>query len=410
MSTPLVEAASLPSLPLTVSKTKNKIMHDQLDDLYPNPIDKYTEMLISCSDAGSVNAISSKALSDPTVYYGFAELLALTTVNEFASKALLNTLELFAYGTVLEYYSYSPATQATRKIESEISRGFYIDLTNVQLNKLKALTILNSINQHTDVGHVSTNVGADVGAIVNVTNCESKSQHSRRSRRRQIQNDQMHVPTSDSTNIVSYATLQAHLGINNSIMNSTEEIRNLEDLLMHCIYSNLLPAGTKLDQKRNAIHVKLTSNTLALDASHVLCRDVHLAHDLPIMIRTLETFYQQSKETKSKLFTSSSQIKVSRTDEIDYWKQIDLNIQLTQSMIGNGNGIGNSNVKDDGNNMEDIVKAGSMEWAISASTDRQVKRSRAATATVTGIPNSANDTAIGGAGRKTGIFGFGKRG
>jgi hypothetical protein len=71
---------------------------------------------------------------------------------------------------------------------------------------------------------------------------------------------------------------------------------------------------------------------------------------------------------------------------------------------------GNSNVIDDGNNLEDIVKAGSMEWAISASTDRQVMRSRAATATVTGIPNSANDTAIGGAGRKTGIFGFGKRG
>ena len=48
-------------------------------------------------------------------------------------------------------------------------------------------------------------------------------------------------------------------------------------------------------------------------------------------------------------------------------------------MLGNGRtGNGNDNIKtNDGDTMEDKAKVGSVEWAISASTNRQVKRSRA---------------------------------
>ena len=396
--------------------------------IHVHPIDKYIEMLSSSSsstttttttttttDAGSVNAIASKALSDPKVFSGFAELSSLPLVQQHASRALLNTLELFSFGTFQDYCSKARSSDGDGKGSQK--GGFYNRLTEAQLMKLKALTVVSTINRCNDNHDANDAVPAEVAEVV-----EAPQSQSRRSRRRQIlqqtsattaaDNSKTTPSYNNTSGIITYATLQAQLNhpntneitnntdtdtdtnTNNNNNNTKEEIRKLEDLLIHCIYSNLLPSGTKLDQKNLLITVKLQVNS-SLDASHVLCRDVHLQYDLPYMIRTLEEFSTKGKDTFNRLEGLNKRVGGKVRGDLEDWREVDLEILLKESRVGSGTGgTGGTGTGEDG---KDDGKGGMMEWSSSAGADRQVKRSRAA-------------AGGSGGGKNSGLFGFGKKG
>ena len=421
-----------------MSKSQVKKSTPVQGHIHVHPIDKYIEMLTTTStsttsssstttsDAGSVNAIASKALSDPKVFSGFAELSSLPLVQQHASRALLNTLELFSFGTFQDYCSKASSSDGDGKGSQK--GGFYNRLTEAQLMKLKALTVVSTINRCNDNDD-------DNDAVPAAVEVEVPQSQSRRSRRRQIlqqtspttaaadnSKTATSVPNNNNTNsntntntntsgIITYATLQAQLNHpntneitnnnddTNNTNNTKEEIRKLEDLLIHCIYSNLLPSGTKLDQKNLLITVKLQVNSCtSLDASHVLCRDVHLLDDLPNMIRTLEEFSHKGKDTRERLEDLNKRVGGKVRGDLEDWREVDLEILLKESRVGSGTG-GTGTGTGTGEDGKDDGKGGMMEWSSSAGADRQVKRSRA-----------AGGGGSGGGGRNSGFFGFGKKG
>lgn len=289
----------------------------------------------------STNTNVLKALSDPKVFSGFDELLhslpahqryhhqqldSSTTCTE-ASKALANTLRLFSYGTFRDYCSAEPGT--------------YIHLNERQLQKLKALTVATTVHR----------------------NCSSTL-----------------------CGIITYETLEAELGISSATM-PTDDVhhdgdhRALEDLVIHCIYSNLLPSGTKLDQKNKHVIVKLSPPGGSLypnNAANVLCRDVDLDQDLPEMINSLERFHVQGKLIREYLTQHKQSLTHITREENDHWKRIDLQLQSVQQRIRNQE-WGSASMEAAGS-----FSSSMMEWAKSSSTGtagsalpiRQVKRSR----------------------------------
>ena len=308
-----------------------------------HPIQQYISLLQSSRDNGSTNALVLKALSDPAVYSGFAEIRALPAVQQLNSsgKSLTNnTLDLFSYGT---YRDYSTAAEGT-----------YAGLTDKQLAKLKALTVVSVVHQNCDPRQNGT------GSII------GSSPQSRRSKRRsQQQQDGSASTTAASCGIVPYSALQAELGLSNS--QNSAEIRQLEDLLIHCIYSNLLPSGTKLDQKNMCLVVKLSQSS-SQDSSRVLCRDVNLEKDLPDMIEKLEVFYKHGKEVKAKLEQSLNQLQKDAHAESEEWNQIDLQMQLAKAEVGSGAGEKGARFPE--------MSGAAMEWGASPTSGRQGKRSR----------------------------------
>jgi len=309
------------------------------------------------------------ALSDPKVFTGFDELLhslpahQTSSSKETASKAIANTLRLFSYGTFRDYYSAAPGT--------------YINLNERQILKLKALTVVSAVHR----------------------NCYS-----------------------NQCGIITYETLEAELGImsssvpnNNTDTNSHNsnddedndhrKISSLEDILIHCIYANLLPSGTKLDQKNKCVIVKLSSHhpdsefsttngtshgtidATSSSSHNVLCRDVDLNQDLPEMIQSLERFHLQGKQIQEYLSQIKSSTAQSTWEQNKQWKQIDVLLQTVQERIQYSS-------KEEGEKSVPVIMQESpqqgasalssvMEWSKSSTNTsssalptRQVKRSR----------------------------------
>lgn len=306
----------------------------------------------------STNTNILNALSDPKVFTGFDELLqqqqsrpldsssSATTrtmtcsSSTEASKAIANTLRLFSYGTFRDYCSAEPGT--------------FINLNERQLQKLKALTIASVVHR----------------------TCKR-----------------------NLCGIITYETLETELGstVSSAPMENCHDDnhKSLEDLLIHCIYSNLLPCGTKLDQMNKRVLVKVSPPCIAGDgsvpihhhdsaAAHVLCRDVDLEQDLPEMIKSLENFHIQGNLIREYLMQNKQSLIQRTNEENEHWKQIDLQLQSVRQRIRN-------NSKEEGGvfPMESAsALSTAMEWAkssvgatstsSSALPTRQVKRSRGA--------------------------------
>lgn len=337
------------------------------------PIDQYTDILKSKNNASFVCTILTKALSDPRVYVGFAELRSIRTVQTVlqessAGKAMLNTLDLFSYGTYRQY--------------SSMPEGKYITLTTPQLEKLKALTVVTIVQQRCDEEAVTKSVPLD-----SVPNTVSGS--SRRNRRgRQAGGN---IMPNSSCRIIPYSVLQSELDIMQEVeaeassddSNNRREkklnIRPLEDLLIHCIYSHLLPPGTKLDQQNMALVINLSSQSLSSavsnESNHVLCRDVNVETDVTDMISKLEVFYDKGKERVLVLNKCIDKLSQDAVGDGKKWRSIEKTINETKESVSQNiePGIGENAMQMliDG----DVV--GTMNSLSSTGrSDRKVKRSR----------------------------------
>lgn len=376
-----------------------------------HPIKQYIDLLQSSADASYVRTIILKALSDPHVFTGFSELRSLPSVQKLDNAAvgapttagtsqnsLLNTLDLFSYGT---YRDYSTSAEDT-----------YVKLNNSQLLKLKALSVISVIHQHCEKNNGKTNVknGKDETAESQRT----KRRNQRLQKKREEKEDMDVVEEKEDEmalsnilcSVIPYSILQSEVGLasstsknddSNGGSNSNknfEKIRKLEDLLIHCIYSNILPSGTKLDQKNMRLVMKLSPTSGSSSASlapsssaqttsstsqyetctDVLSRDIKIDTDISEMINKLEEFYQTGKNVRAKLQTNVDALKAKAIHEVEQWGGFDQKILQAQE---------NYRKEMSSGSRFDSEYEAKMEWMRGGGTGiagsaRQLKRSRSA--------------------------------
>ena len=201
------------------------------------------------------------------MYGGFSELKSFSAVQSFLSTSNAgtswgNTLDLFSYGTLSDYTS--------------ASEGWYIDLSDSQLWKLKALTVLTVVQ-------------------ASLQNTPKTAPPKRRTQRNRSSESKA-SPSPAQCGVVPYTSLYTALNIERTEDGS--DVRDLEKLLIHCLYSNLLPNGTQLDQASMCLIVKLSPDGGDLH-NFPMCRDVNVDSELGALISTLEKFYNSGENVKT---------------------------------------------------------------------------------------------------------------
>ena len=265
-------------------------------------------------------------LSNPQMFNGFIDILKLPSVRSTLSRtlsnnydssgesedpqkrrrqeALIRTLELFAYGTVGEYYDLMAATTTH---ECESSSKVVWTLNEVMLEKLRMLTVVSVVTNASRIGNEGNGAlggGKKGGAERYDEKCpagdvEMKMADAALSERNHIAQHSMkqsmvgarkgkysrHGDRKKSSKVdnggllsIPYSLLASELRMpyhqtgsanDNTVTDDdddkkkqhTKHIRQLEDLLIKCIYSNIISA--KLDQLTQCLivqpHVMLDS-------------------------------------------------------------------------------------------------------------------------------------------------------
>lgn len=184
-----------------------------------------------------------KLLSHPKILNGFLDVLKIPTVQVCLSKmeegkrtALIKTIELFAYGTIHEYYE----LKATDSVWT---------LNDAQLEKLSMLSVASIARKQID--GINNPSSTDVDMMTD-TNTTAAVPTKKKRKNKGGTNDILSI---------SYAKLAAELHIPNdgSTYNDKDHMRTLEDLLIQCIYSNVISA--KLDQASKSLKSKFFYNT-----------------------------------------------------------------------------------------------------------------------------------------------------
>lgn len=325
------------------------------------PIGQYTEILQPRNNESFVRSILVKALSDPRVYVGFAELRSIPTVlkalqESSTGRAMLDTLDLFSYGTYRQYAS--------------MPDGKFITLTASQLTKLKALTVVTIVQQRCDEEAVNSVLLSNL-----VPGSSRRSRRGRQSSGNPVNNS--------SCRIIPYTVLQSELDIfpeveigasgdgNNDQSKKKLNVRSLEDLLIHCIYSHLLPPGSKLDQRNMALVINLssqsTSSAASNESNHVLCRDVNVKTDVTDMISKLEVFYEKGKERMVVLNECIEKLNQDAVNDGKKWRNIEKSIGETKESV-----VQNTEPEDA---MRMLIE-GDAVGAATGRSERKVKRSR----------------------------------
>jgi hypothetical protein len=88
-------------------------------------------MLRETDNTSTIRTLILKALSDPHIFFGFDEIKREVSISNSTDTTVLNnTLDLFSYGTYLEYSS-TPSN--------------YVNLTDSQVSKLKLLSVVTLV-------------------------------------------------------------------------------------------------------------------------------------------------------------------------------------------------------------------------------------------------------------------------
>ena len=250
-------------------------------------------------------------------------------------------MELFAHGTIKDYYQLK-------------EKGEVWTLSDSQLEKLRMLSVVSFIREQRETNHTSgvqsgggsssTPSGACVGGGTDVEmmaglalkKSPSKKQHRVLS--------------------VSYSRLASELLIpeNGEQYNeqTQEHMRSLENLLIQCIYSNVINA--KLDQSSKCVllltHELGRSNKEGMHGS-VLMRDLKTSTpessnaEISRMVSCLQQFLKQSNSLLLKLeHSSKAASSIRHVDELR-WKEVqrlldDTSSQLREESASSGGGGG----------------------------------------------------------------------
>ena len=237
---------------LTKLKPIGGVLHQLYTILPPKTSNMTSNNLLDEFHSSTLNppllqSLLVKLLSHPKILNGFLDVLKIPSVQACLSKmedgkraALIKTIELFAYGTIHEYY----------ELKSQ-NEGVVWTLNDAQLEKLSMLSVASIARKQIDCINNSSPSTTDVDMMTDTTNIAAPTKKNKRKNK---------GGTNDMLSI-SYAKLAAELHIPNdgSSYNDKDHMRTLEDLLIQCIYSNVISA--KLDQASKSLKSKFFYNT-----------------------------------------------------------------------------------------------------------------------------------------------------
>lgn len=262
-----------------------------------------------------LQSLLHRLFADPTIHNGFIDLLNLPSVqaaltNNPQRDIIVRTIELFGCGTVVDYYELKDQVWS---------------LNEVQLEKLRMLSVVSVVKRRMEDAR-------GVGGDVDMAN-ESKPTASQRWSRRRTNKNKNGVLS------IPYSELATKLHL------PPDDTRKLEDLLIQCVYANLLSA--KLDQCSKSLVVEPTTALVrdSTDASKnveicgsILSRDLNLSSSdnpqLSKMISQLQTFLSHSTSLLATLEQSTNTNVALKKCDAARWKEVN---RLVSE--------GNSNVK-----------------------------------------------------------------
>mmetsp|Transcript_22331 Transcript_22331/g.36726 ORF Transcript_22331/g.36726 Transcript_22331/m.36726 type:complete len:349 (-) Transcript_22331:105-1151(-) len=308
-----------------------------------------------------LHSLLQRLLSHPRIHNGFIDILQIPSVqstlenmDEAKRDSLVATVKLFAFGTIQEYY----------ELKKKDGDAVWT-LTDAQLDKLRMLSVVSVARRR----QIKSSEKADVDMI--------------------LPSDHVAVDKKKSSLSIPYAHLAAELQITPGTPFNDSHVRQLEDVLIQCVYSNII-AG-KLDQASKAFvvesHVALqdhqqssssslgdTSNTVH---GSLLSRDIDTTtaestnHEVKRMICTLEQFLSSSNKLLSSLEDISNVSASLRKEDEKRWR----NVEKKLSEEGSGS---SSRFRAPGGECDVIFQGdgGDPMEVVDMSGRRKVKRSR----------------------------------
>lgn len=255
-----------------------------------------------------LQSLLHRLLSHPSIHNGFVDVLSLPSVQAALSNnpqrdVIVRTVELFGFGTIEDYFE---------------SKDAVWDLNDAQLEKLRMLSVVSIARRRIDGDLV---IYGDVDMTADSAKAVSKD---RKSRRAIGKHSILSIP---------YSELMSKLRI------PADDIRKLEDLLIQCIYANLLSA--KLDQHSKCLVIEpnativrdgndgtksKNSNSVEICGS-ILSRDLNISStnatsQLPQMISRLETFLSHSEALLYTLEQFTLANATVRKNDAIRWKEV----------------------------------------------------------------------------------------
>mmetsp|Transcript_17067 Transcript_17067/g.36878 ORF Transcript_17067/g.36878 Transcript_17067/m.36878 type:complete len:372 (+) Transcript_17067:86-1201(+) len=334
-----------------------------------------------------LQSLLHRLLSHPKIHNGFVDVLKLPSVRKTLDElddgkrtALVKTVELFAFGTVREYH----------RLKEEGGESVVWTLNDVQLEKLRMLSVasiargqIEEFHSEVDGGVVLSSSGCgDVEMTDNAPFRQQKLNKTEKGKKKKDGNGMLSIP---------YYRLASELRIPDDGGTFDERsTRQLEDLLIQCVYSNVLAA--KLDQSSRSLrlepHVALArddgSGPSGGVCGSVISRDLNTLApesaraEATRMISTLKRFLKRSDDLLSTLECSREATQTDRREDEARWREVRRVVEESPSrmreaalagvggMQGMGMGMGGGGMMGSGEPMEVVDMAGR----------RQVKRSK----------------------------------
>ena len=301
----------------------------------------------------------------------------LSKMDEGKRATLVRTVQLFAYGTVKEYY------ELKQQKDDQVWT-----LNDAQLEKLRMLSVVSIARSQID-GATTSSSGGEGGGDVEMMATDSISNTApTKNGGRKKKKNKKGGRNGDMLLSISYAKLASELHIpddDGSTYNEKDHMRTLEDLLIQCIYSNIIAA--KLDQSSRSLKVEPSVSLMPESISgsggkdgnvggvygSIFSRDMDTSTPESInvevsrMISTLEHFLKQSNAVLATLEHSSAEVASDRKMDELRWHEVQKHIEESPSKLREAASAGEGAYMRGGGDPMDVVDMAGR---------RQVKRSK----------------------------------
>jgi len=330
-------------------------------------------------NVGMIRTLILKALSDSNIFNGFDQIkyivepalksTAATTTTGAAAEGdvLLQTLDLFSYGTYHDYCKHNTST--TKK---------YLTLTESQVYKLRQLTVVSLVQQACSPTIAANNVTFPPTGKVSYDVLARELGF-------------------NGTNSNEDVTMTDHNNNNQEVLdptNTIEALRQVEDMLISCIYAGVISG--QLCQKHKVFIVHSSSTSTSEDGTVQLqypCRprDVSPMDEIPNLLKSLSALQYKLRSSQDIIQKSKLQAQQNKQVDSQYWNNVQDKISMTiktmlKSSGGRGGGGGGTTATISSSSFAAAASsegssgtgtgAGTRSRNQSSSTNRQTKRSR----------------------------------
>ena len=287
----------------------------------------------SDGNTSTIRSLLGQALTHPEIYVGFVEWLPLVKEDPIS----WNTCRLFAFGTYNDY-------------RNSVD-GFYFKLTESQMTKLKALSIITIVHQQKQQQLQQKNVSGN------------KSRFRRRNANKSDEDkNYLAVIRQQQSVVVPYALLRQELEI--------DDIHDLEDLIIDsCFYTNMMTG--KLDQMYQCLHCTFTES-----------RDISL-EEIPTLLSKLQKINSRGQDINQKLQSAQVYHFAQQRDQIHLFHNVKNRIAKINEKNTSANNAENkshflsTSASNDPSQKETILPTNNDDTMDLITKQRQNKRSRA---------------------------------